>query len=156
KLLAIALQDGRVRLFDTRRGRGQLTLRPSGGPLSIAFAPDGRLVTGSWSGTVELWDPGSGRKVGHPTLVAAAPVSAISFSPDGRTFATAAGSDGVAKLWTTATPQQFGSSFPADAGRWGNISVAPDGRNLVVAYDDGRVDVWPIELAALERHACAV
>ena len=156
KLIAAALQDGRVRLIDARTGGGRRTLRPEGGPLSVAFAPDGRLATGSWAGTVQLWDPVTGRQIGHPTLVAAAPVSGISFAPDSRTFATAGGSDGLAKLWTTATLQQFGSSFAADPGRWGNVAVTPDGRNLAVAYEDGRIDIWPISLPALEQHACAV
>ena len=84
-------------------------------------------------------------------------MASISFDPTGGAiFATAGGSDGLAKLWDTKTGQQFGATFPGDPGQWGNAQFTPDGSKLVVVYDDGTGFVWPASAAAWEQHACAV
>ena len=120
------------------------------------FAPDGTLATGNESGIVELWDTATGARVGRPTVVAAAPVASINFSPSGDTFATTTASDGSVKLWTTTTEQQFGAAFPGSAGNIGNAAFTPDGSELLVIYQDGTGYEWPATVQAWENHACAV
>ena len=165
KALAAAREDGRVSIRDSRTGRVERVLhvlgakrRPGGDftYLTAAFAPDGKLATGIWAGIVQLWNPSSGAQLGHPTLVTAAPVAALSFAPDGETFATTGGSDGVTKLWTTKTQQQFGAPLPGSAGQWGTAAYTRDGKNVIAVYGDGRGFVWPASTAAWKRHACAV
>jgi WD40 repeat protein/DNA-binding SARP family transcriptional activator len=162
KTVAAAYETGPVVLFDARTGRPERTLRPEGaGGLSytaLAYSPDGSLVTGSWAGIVQRWNPADGAELGRPTQVATAPVSSISFSPDGSIFATAGGSDNLAKLWTTSTLQQFGASFPgmSRGTGWGNAAYTPDGKHMVVVWDDGSVQIWPTSVSAWEQHACAV
>jgi WD40 repeat protein len=160
RTLAAGYEDGTAVLYDvsTARVRRTLTLQ-GGGDFSfetLAFSPRGLLATGTWAGIVQLWNPATGREVGRPTLVAAAPVASISFDPAGDTFATAGGSDGLAKLWRTSTLQQFGASLPGDRGMWGNARYTGDGSLLVVVDEDGVGEVWPTSLAAWEQHACAV
>jgi WD40 repeat protein len=160
-LLASGREDGNALLYDARSGRLEHRLKLDGAnqfePTIVAFAPDGTLATGTWAGIVQRWDPRRGVQLGHPTLVASAPVASIAFNPrTGDTFATAGGSDGLAKLWTTATRQQFGATFPGDPGHWGNAQFTPDGSKLVVVYDDGNGFVWPTSVVAWEKHACAV
>jgi WD40 repeat protein len=161
KSIAAAREDGAVLVYDARTGRLERTLRTEGAIgftfETAAFSPDGTmLATGSRAGIVQLWSPATGAQIGHPTLVAAAPVASIAFDPTGETFATAGGSDGLAKLWTTRTQQQFGATFPGDPGHWGNARYTPDGSKLIVVYDDGKGFVWPVSLRAWEDHACAV
>jgi WD40 repeat protein len=122
----------------------------------VTFAPDGTLASGSWSGIVSLWNPHTGQAVAHPVLTEAAPVSSISFDPTGDTFATVGGSSGTPRLWTTSTLQQFGSDLPGGQGRWGNAAFTPDGRSLLVVFDDGTADRWPVTVAAWEQQACKV
>jgi WD40 repeat protein len=156
---AATTEDARVLIVNTRTGKLERTIRPqnaAGSLPSVAFSPDGTLATGSWSGIVDLWNPRTGTEVGHPTLVAGAPVAAISFSPDGKTFATSGGSSGSARIWVTATQQQLGSDFPGGAGQWGNVAYSPDGRYLLAVYGDGTADRWPVSLSVWEQHACAV
>ena len=105
---------------------------------------------------MQLWNPISGAQLGHPTLVTASPVAALSFAPDGKTFATTGGSDGVTKLWTTKTQQQFGAPLPGSAGQWGTAAYTRDGKNVIAVYGDGHGFVWPASTAAWKRHACAV
>lgn len=157
KYVAVGLEDGSVRVMRATDGRVERTLHPTGSPVTaLAFAPDGTLMTGTWSGIAERWDVSSGKKLAGPVLVAPAPVASISFDHSGRVFATVGGSDGTVKLWTTSTLQQFGFDFPSVASTWGNARFTPDGRNLVVVFDNGRGVVWPATLRAWEDHACRV
>jgi WD40 repeat protein len=163
KTVAVAQEDGRVRIRDARSGRLLRTLTLYGGAKANAFSydtlayrPDGVLATGTWAGILQLWNTRGEAQVGRPTLVASAPVSSIAFSPHVPFLATTGGSDGLAKLWSTATLRQFGSSFPREQGSWGNAAFTPDGSRLVVVWDDGHGEVWPTAVRAWEQHACFV
>jgi WD40 repeat protein len=158
--LAVGYEDGTVALDDVRTGNLTRRLRLEGGGNftfeTLTFSPTGTLATGTWSGIVQLWNPATGIEIGKPTLVAAAPVASISFDPSGQTFATSGGSDGLVKLWTTSTLQQFAAAFPGDPGQWGSVRFTPDGKNLVVVYEDQSGFLWPSSPRAWEQHACAV
>jgi WD40 repeat protein/class 3 adenylate cyclase len=157
KTVLAGRENGVVTLYDARTARvkRKLHLR-GGGPETATFAPDGTLATGNWAGIVQRWNTDTGAEIGHPALVAAAPVASISFAPSGDVFATAGGSDGLAKLWTTATLQQYGATFPGDPGQWGNAQYTPDGSKLIVIYQDGKGFVWPVSVGSWEDRACSV
>jgi WD40 repeat protein/DNA-binding SARP family transcriptional activator len=161
-LVAAAQEVGGVRIYDARSGRLERTIALYGGAEldwsydTLAFAPDGTLATGTWTGILQRWNPRTGAAIGGPNLVAAAPVASISFGPNGL-MATAGGIDGMAKLWTTTGGlQQFGADLPASPGTWGNASFSPDGTRLVVVSADGRGVIWPAGVGAWMAHACAV
>jgi WD40 repeat protein len=157
--VAVAADDGRVLVVDAHSGRLKQTIRPQKGPLSVttvAFSHDGTLASGSWAGIVNLWNPTTGKELGHPTLVAQAPVSAIAFAPDGKTFATSGGSSGHTKIWVTSTRQQLGDDFPGGEGSWGNVAYTPNGRYLFSAYADGSAYRWPVTVDAWADQACRV
>jgi WD40 repeat protein len=163
RTLAVAQEQGRVRIFNARSGRVLRTLTLYGGSRAnaftydtLAFRPDGVLATGTWAGVMQLWNTQTGAKIGRPTLVAPSPVSSMAFDPQLPFFATIGGSDGLAKLWSTQTSQVLGSSFPGEQAAWGNAAFTPDGSKLVVVWDDGRGYVWPTKVGAWEHHACFV
>ena len=146
-----------VRIVETSTGKVERTLsvpNASTAVTALAFAPDGTLATGTYSGIVTLWNPQTGQTIGHRTLVAPFPVASIAFSPDGTTFATT-GSAGVS-LWETATQQQVGSNLPGGDGLYGKLAFTPDGRYLLSAFTDGTAFEWPVRLNAWERQACTV
>jgi WD40 repeat protein/class 3 adenylate cyclase len=148
-----------VLIVDTRTGKVERAItvpHASGRATALAFGPDGTLATGSWSGIVNLWDPKTGAGIGRPTLVAPAPVSSISFSRDGKTFATSGGSSGGTSIWETATRQQLGSNFPGGEGQWGNVAYTSDGRYLMSVFSDGTAFRWPVAVDAWENQACSV
>ncbi len=160
--LAVGLDGGPALILDATSGRIRRTLHPVGSAdqepiISLAFAPNGTLATGSWTGIVQLWNTANGEAIDHPVLVAAGPVASISFDPSSRRFATTGGGDGSAKLWFADTLQQEGSTFQGEAGAaWGNAAFSPNGSKLIVIYDDGQGFAWPVTPAAWAQHACAV
>jgi WD40 repeat protein len=111
---------------------------------SMAFSPDGRtLATGSFDGTVRLWDTATGQTgatLGRNSLVSSilgrtSPVVSMAFSPrDGRTLATTSVDDavdtnddvqdGTVRLWDIATRKTAPPS-PATPASWSRSRSAP-------------------------------
>ena len=159
--LAVALADGPVLILDASNGRQVRTIHPheseSGGTDSLAFAPNGTLATGTDSGVVQLWNPSTGDPIGHPLDAAAAPIASIAFDRSGQRFATAGGPEGGLKLWFTSSLQQDGATLDPEQGTWGNdAQFTPNGRFLLSVNANGQGSLWPVSLAALEKHACTV
>jgi len=68
--------------------------------ISFAFSPDGkRLVTGSWSDTVRIWDVITGHE-----LLRLKGGGGIAFAPDGNTIATNYGN--TARLWRASVGKE--------------------------------------------------
>ena len=135
------------------------TLHPLGADetVSLAFAPNGTLATGTRGGIVQLWNPTSGDQIAGPVAVAAGPVTSIAFDPTGQRFATTGSQDGTVKLWSTST-------LPAGRHRAQHRTRAPlppprsspAASSLLVVDDHGNGFTWPTSLAAWEQRACAV
>ncbi len=102
----------------------------------LAFAPDGKVVTGSWDGTAKIWDLESGRELatlrGHTGAV-----MGVAVSPDGTLVATGS-LDGTAKLWDLATGREKLTLFGHDLVV-NTVSFSPDGRLLATGSADGTV-----------------
>jgi WD40 repeat protein len=90
RLLATLASNGTVQLWDTAdlmkpRGISELPTITTGQVSSVAFSPDGDLVTGGANGNIQLWnvaDPAHPQAIGQP-LDGTTPITSMSFSPDG-------------------------------------------------------------------------
>jgi WD40 repeat protein len=136
KTIATAGEDG-VRLWDAARGT-ELVHLPRLGPSarSVAFSPDGgTLAVGDESGSVHLWDRGTGRMRDGCDFDGSDHAGLVAFSPDGK--ALVVGGDAVA-LYDAATGKQT-ARFPGPAA-----AFSPDGRTLaagiglVLGFADAR------------------
>jgi DNA-binding SARP family transcriptional activator/WD40 repeat protein len=157
KLLAVSLLHGGALVIDAATGQTRRRLSDPGDDIiSLAFAPDGTLATGTLAGTVDLWNPKSGARLAPSLLAASAPIASIAFASDGERFATSGYQDGTVKLWSTPTLQQEGPDLNTDPGATSAVVFAPADRGLIATDDLGDTFTWPMSLTAWEQRACAV
>ncbi|MEH2453638.1 WD40 repeat domain-containing protein, partial [Nostoc sp.] len=69
-------------------------------------------------------------------------VRGVSFSPDGKTIATAS-LDGTARLWNLQG--QLLQEFKGHQGTVRGVSFSPDGKTIATASLDGTARLWPVE-----------
>jgi DNA-binding SARP family transcriptional activator/WD40 repeat protein len=158
RLLAVSVPDGSDQVLDAASGQVRRTLHPLGADdtVSLAFAPNGTLATGTQGGIVQLWNPFIGDQVAGAVAVAAGPVTSIGFDSTGQRFATTGGVDGTVKLWSTSTLQQEGTALNTDQGATASAAFEPGGAGLLVVDDHRNGFIWPTSLAAWKQRACAV
>jgi DNA-binding SARP family transcriptional activator/WD40 repeat protein len=158
RLLAASVPDGSDIVLDLATRRILRTLHPLGADdtVSLAFAPDGTLATGTLDGIVQMWNPITGAQIAGPVTVAAGPVTSIAFDPSGRRFATTGSQDGTTKLWFTSTLQQEGTALDTGDGTTSNAIFEHGGATLLAVNSDGTASNWPVSLSAWERRACTV
>ena len=105
--LASGSYDNTIKLWDVATRQNIATLEGHrAGVNSVSFSPDGGTLAsaGSYDGTVKLWDVAT--RVNFITLWHTGAVISVSFSLDGRTFASGTG-NGTVELWDTSEWMQL-------------------------------------------------
>jgi WD40 repeat protein len=141
KLLA-ALSIRTVHLRDVATGNEIRSF--SVGDRSLCFSPDGkRLVTGSYSGEIMLFDVATGDEI-RPVAGHRNDVLTIAYSPDGRILAS--GSGGAAptiQLWEMAAGKPL-RDLPGSGAWVQSLVFSPDGKTLASGSQDNLVHLWDV------------
>jgi WD40 repeat protein len=146
RLVLVDNDDGAVlyRLPDLHRiaslsikGRGSRA--PVSTATPVAFSPDGRLLAiGDRFGDVQLFDARTGRARGAPIAVADGHlVQQLSFSPDGRTIATASFLDPVSGAHVVDVVTRRSHALDPAVPFALSTSFSPDGKELLVTSGAG-------------------
>jgi WD40 repeat protein len=152
--IAIGLADGRV-LVASADGTTTSTLHPHGTPnVSLAFLPDGTLLTGSFDGALERWDVHSGRRLDTAPTTPIGPVASIAVAPGGSSILTSSLTSGTLREWS---PQlQPLAELPGDPFVLTAVGVTPNGRTALAIENGGHGIAWPLRHAAWTARACRV
>ncbi|MET8150853.1 hypothetical protein ACIBSW_19015 [Actinoplanes sp. NPDC049668] len=149
RTLATGSYDRTARLWSLAGGTSSVITDHTGLVYSVAFSPDGRtLATGSGDATARLWNVTDPRRpVAVTTLLRRTDergetnaITAVAFSPDGRSLATGS-YDYTVRLWELTGPAPTGQ---ADAVR--PLQFGPDDRRLLLG--PGRtpaVRAWAVD-----------
>ncbi|MFX1368171.1 MAG: WD40 repeat domain-containing protein [Promethearchaeota archaeon] len=147
RLLAAALQDRSIRLYDARNCEEIQQMQDEFLCTSLAFSPRGDIVaTGGVDRMVKLWDIRTGSKIatleGHDY-----PVLTLAFSPEGDKLVSGSG-DTTLIIWDIGNQSKLfhlkGHSLYVVACDW-----SPDGSTIVSGEVDGSIRVWNAETGVL-------
>jgi WD40 repeat protein len=114
---------------------------------SLAMVPGGKaLLSGSWDGTVRVWDVETGKATavleGHESKI-----YSVAVSQDGKRAASAGG-NGEIFLWNLETNEQLARLEGHDEeAEVHGVAFLPDGQHVVTAASDGEIRVWEIAMA---------
>jgi WD40 repeat protein len=141
--LAAACDNGRVRLWDTARGKVARDLEGHEGKVwGLAFHPkEEQLASGGADRTLRRWDLTSGKQLaerrGHFDEI-----HAVAYSPDGRWIASG-GLDRSVRVWRTEGGE--GTVVLSNhAGRVWQLAFGADGDSiLAICKDPEEARVWP-------------
>jgi hypothetical protein len=141
--VAMALDDGTVRLWDPHTGRVKGTFEAHAGPVwGLAYACDGQhLATVSDDGLAKLWtltertDP---IQLKHPGAV-----RTVAFTRAGRLLVTG-GRDGGVRLWDPLTGKETATTR-GHKGTVVAVAVAADGKTVASAGGDKTIKLWDTE-----------
>ena len=126
------------------------------GVRSVSFSPDGSIiVSGSWDGTIKLWDIELGKAIAtfeesgvslprDRSFLINLEGGAVSFSPDTDELTFVSGSsDGTVKLWDVATGQII-TTFSGHTEEVTSVSFSPDGSMIASSAWDDKVKLWDV------------
>ena len=109
---------------------------------SLAYAPDGTLVTGTKDGVLEWWSPGRPEPL-RTSCAHRGGVSDILFLGSTDLFATA-GREGLIHLWRHGGKERT-ASLQGHEGGVNALAATPDGSVLFSTGADGRVLLWRLD-----------
>jgi WD40 repeat protein len=122
----------------------------------IAVSPDGKMAaTGSEDETAKLWDIATGnvtatlagRLYVSGSIIYSNPVSALAFSPDGRTLAMGSGRTLI--IWDVAAGKEL-RSMEGHGERLTALAFTPDGKTIISGGEDKKVLFWNAQAGTQE------
>ena len=124
----------------------------------MSYSPNGcHVATGSYDGTIRIWDAETGSTVGEP-LKHLCGVTSVGYSPDGHRIVS--GSDAI-RIWDAETGAAIGQPLEGHTGTVTSACYSPDGQRIISGSWDMTIRIWDAETGAavgqpLEGHTHSV
>ena len=111
---------------------------------AMRVTPDGtRVISGSWDGTMMVWDTATGRQVGATIKGHLDLVGDIAVTPDGKRFVSVSW-DKKGYVWDVVTHEQLavldGHSYGMNC-----VEISPDGKRAITGSRNNTVLMWDLE-----------
>ena len=143
RMIVSSSRDNTIRLWNTQDGRLRDTLNENSDRdvVSVAFSPDGHIISGANSGDskIHLWHTHTGTYItklsGH-----SGPVYNVSFSPDGTTIASAS-NDGTIRLQNAHTGEHI-RTLSEHIFEVYSMAFSPDGKTIASASQFYDIHLW--------------
>ena len=137
--IALASEDGRVRVLDGETGDVLVTCPSHGDGGHVSFHPDGkRVVTGGLDGAVRICSALDGQA--EATLANGAGVYAVEFTPAGDAVVIG-DANGRLRVWDPAR-KEIVRDVSAHSTWLYRLAFSHDGRHLVSSSWDGTAAIW--------------
>jgi WD40 repeat protein len=163
KLLATGDKAGTVRLWDLAGGRLLATIKAHTNKVAaLGFSPNGViLATGEFGDSVlKAWDPAAALNLLWGTDTKRAGISALVFSPNGKTIAGMIRHTGIGLFDPSTGRQDYSFQVERGYAEVGALAFSPDGKFLVTGSESGEAKVWNLETgrlhAALRGHTATI
>jgi WD40 repeat protein len=135
------------RLWDVRTGQEKHVVSNEGGAYALALSPDGRVAAAGGPGvtsrnneTLRLWDTTTGKQLlqleGHT-----GDVSALAFTPDGKTLLSAGAFCPRITLWDVATGKKL-RQISGKSEMFLAATFSPDGKVVAGLNADKTITLW--------------
>lgn len=142
-----------AKLWQLSNGKQVQAYSPHGAVASAGFSPDGkRVATGSWDGTVKLWNTETAKADLKFVASKNEYVHSVVFSSDGAKLLTGS-DDATAKIWDAKTGELV-MSFPAGGAKDGHTDsvrsaqFSTDGKRIITASADKTAKIWDADTGA--------
>jgi WD40 repeat protein len=108
---------------------------------SVAYSPDGRyIISGSYDGTIQIWDAVTGAPVGTP-LKHVGDVCSVAYSPDGQ-YIISGSSDKTIQIWNAETGAAMCKPLEGHTDCVSSVTYSPNGQHIVSGSDDSTIRIW--------------
>ncbi|PKX93693.1 uncharacterized protein P174DRAFT_459847 [Aspergillus novofumigatus IBT 16806] len=141
KMLISGSHDNSVRIWDVQTGKLLRILEGHTAAVTcVEVSGHSQVASCGYDGTIRTWDANTGAL--RHILTPDSGVWSISFSPDGKFVAAAAGE--TLQIWDVHHGQ-LQETFQRGVIRVSSVDFSPTGQRLAVGFWDGIVQIWNVE-----------